>query len=77
MSKNNIENCIQESLKIYFQDLDGECAHDIYKMVISCVEKQMFECVLEHAEGNQSLAAKYLGINRNTLHKKLQQYNLP
>ncbi len=77
MSKHNIEQCIQESLKMYFQDLDGECAHDIYKMVISCVEKQVFEFMLEHTNGNQSLAAKYLGINRNTLHKKLQQYDLP
>jgi Fis family transcriptional regulator len=36
----------------------------------------MLELVLEHANGNQSLAAEYLGINRNTLRKKLQQHGL-
>ncbi|MGI4982806.1 MAG: helix-turn-helix domain-containing protein, partial [Janthinobacterium lividum] len=36
----------------------------------------MLEVVLERASGNQSLAAEYLGINRNTLRKKLQQHGL-
>jgi Fis family transcriptional regulator, factor for inversion stimulation protein len=45
-------------------------------MVISCVEKPMLEVVLEQAGGNQSLAAEFLGINRNTLRKKLQEHGL-
>jgi Fis family transcriptional regulator, factor for inversion stimulation protein len=36
----------------------------------------MLEVVLKQAEGNQSLAAEFLGINRNTLRKKLQQHGL-
>jgi Fis family transcriptional regulator len=76
MSKHNIEQCVRESLGGYFQDLDGSSPHDVYEMVIAIVEKPMLEVVLEQAGGNQSLAAEYLGINRNTLRKKLQQHGL-
>ncbi len=76
MSKHNIEQCVRASLEMYFRDLDGSRPHEIYEMVISCAEKPMLEIVLANAGGNQSLAAEYLGINRNTLRKKLQQYGL-
>lgn len=77
MSKpNNIEQCIRDSLNSYFQDLDGSNPHDLYQMVMSCVEKPVLAVALEQAGGNQSLAAEYLGINRNTLRKKLQQHGL-
>lgn len=76
MSKHDIEQCIRKSLDGYFQDLDESKPHDIYEMIIACAEKPMLETVLAKARGNQSLAAEYLGINRNTLRKKLQQHNL-
>jgi Fis family transcriptional regulator len=76
MSKHNIEQCVRESLEKYFRDLDGAKPNEVYEMVILCAEKPMLEIVLEQAGGNQSLAAEYLGINRNTLRKKLQQHGL-
>ncbi|GAM53553.1 hypothetical protein EBME_2016 [bacterium endosymbiont of Mortierella elongata FMR23-6] len=45
-------------------------------MVITCVEKPLFEYIIARAGGKQLLAAKYLGMNRNTLRKKLQQHDL-
>jgi Fis family transcriptional regulator len=45
-------------------------------MVIATVEKPLLEAVMMRAEGNQSHAAEMLGINRNTLRKKLQQHDL-
>ncbi|MBC8924895.1 Fis family transcriptional regulator, partial [Escherichia coli] len=57
MSKHNIEQCVRESLDVYFRDLDGSNPHDVYEMVMSCVEKPMLEVVLVQAGGNQSLAA--------------------
>ena len=45
-------------------------------MVIFTVEKPILEAVMNRAEGNQSHAAEMLGINRNTLRKKLQQHDL-
>jgi Fis family transcriptional regulator len=45
-------------------------------MVVLTVERPMLEVVMARAEGNQSHAADMLGINRNTLRKKLQQHGL-
>ncbi len=45
----------------------------IYDMVLKSVEKPMLEVVLAKAGANQTLAAEMLGINRNTLRKKLDR----
>lgn len=67
---------IRESLDEYFTHLDGQPPHAIYDMVLSCVEKPMLEVVLTKVGGNQSKAADMLGINRNTLRKKMAAYGL-
>ena len=45
-------------------------------MVIRNVERPMLQFVLEQAKGNQTVAAEMLGINRNTLRRKLTDYEL-
>ena len=45
-------------------------------MVLSAVERPMLEVVMEKANMNQTIASQMLGINRNTLRKKLQQHGL-
>ena len=67
---------IKASLDDYFMHLDGQPPHAIYGMVLSCVEKPMLEYILNKVGGNQSKAAEILGLNRNTLRKKMAQYNL-
>jgi len=64
------------TLESYFETLDNESATDVYEMVIQQVEKPMIEFVLAQTEQNQSRSAQILGINRNTLRKKMQMYNL-
>jgi Fis family transcriptional regulator len=76
MSRSDIENCIRESLERYFRDLDGEKPCAIYDMVLSHVERPMLEVVMQQANGNQTRAAELLGINRNTLRRKLQDNHL-
>jgi len=71
-----ITDCIRRSLNRYFRDLDGESPHAVYDMVLSSVEKPMLEVVMKHADNNQTLAAQMLGLNRNTLRKKLTEHNL-
>jgi Fis family transcriptional regulator, factor for inversion stimulation protein len=73
---NDISACISGALETYFRDLDGETPGPIYEMVIKSVERPMFELILQQAGGNQTLAASMLGINRNTLRKKLIDYKL-
>ena len=72
----DISACINGALSTYFANLDGETLAAIYDMVIKSVERPMFEAVLNHAGGNQTLASQMLGINRNTLRKKLVDYKL-
>lgn len=76
MNRCELGNSVKSSLDQYFKDLDGEPPHAIYDMVLSCIEKPLLEYVMQHASGNQSKAAEILGLNRNTLRKKIQQYNI-
>ena len=77
MTRNNdISDCITGALETYFRDLDGEMPAPIYDMVIKSVERPMLEVILQQAGGNQTLAAEMLGINRNTLRKKITEYQL-
>ena len=72
----NVEECVRESLLRYFQDLDGETPDGMYDMLVRLVEKPLLEVVMRQADNNQSRAAEWLGLNRNTLRKKLMLHNL-
>ena len=72
----HIEECVRESLEVYFKDLRGVEPAAMYEMILRVVEKPLFDVVMQHAEGNQSRAAEWLGINRNTLHRKLLDHKL-
>lgn len=76
MSKDNIQDVVRKSLEKYFRDLGEQEPRNVYDMVVLTVEKPILEAVMTRAEGNQSHAAEMLGINRNTLRKKLQQHGL-
>ncbi len=73
---NEIADCVRRTLNRYFRDLDGEQPTAIYDMVLRNVEHSMLEVVMHKAEGNQTVAAEMLGINRNTLRRKLTEYEL-
>jgi len=76
MSRSDLAECVRHSLDRYFVDLDGEQPCAIYAMVIAQVERPMLEVVMREANGNQTVAAGLLGINRNTLRRKLQEHKL-
>lgn len=76
MNSNDLADCVRRTLKRYFRDLEGERAQDVHAMVIANVECAMLEIVMEQTAGNQTLAAEVLGINRNTLRRKLTEYQL-
>ena len=71
-----IADCVKRSLNRYFRDLDGEQPTAIYDMVLRNVEHSMLEVVMNKANGNQTVAADMLGINRNTLRRKLTEHEL-
>ena len=76
MSKEHIQDVILQSLQEYFDDLDGQKPTDVYNRSMRTVEKPVLMAVMAHAKNNQSHAAEMLGINRNTLRKKLLEHGL-
>ena len=76
MSKKQIEECIRTSLDGYFKDLRGTEPDRMYDMMVRVIEKPLLEVVMEQAAQNQSRAAEWLGLNRNTLRKKLLEHKL-
>ncbi|MDR1063407.1 MAG: Fis family transcriptional regulator [Azoarcus sp.] len=74
--KGGLADAVVRTLEQYFHDLDGEKPTAIYDMVIKCAERPMLQFILDRANGNQSVAAQLLGINRNTLRRKLLDYDL-
>lgn len=49
----------------------------LYRCVIQKAEKEIIESALRESCGNQLLAARILGINRNTLRSKVRQLKIP
>ncbi len=76
INDNEIARYVRRAMDGYFRDLDGEKPCAIYNMVISSVEKPLLELVLHRAGGNQTQAAQLLGMNRNTLRKKMKEYGI-
>lgn len=76
MSKQHIEECVRTSLESYFKDLAETEPAGMYDMMVNVLEKPLLEVVMKHAANNQSRAAQWLGLNRNTLRKKLLDHKL-
>jgi Fis family transcriptional regulator len=75
-NRKHIEECIRENLESYFKDLGGVEPTAMYDMILGVVERPLLEVVMQQADGNQSRAAQWLGMNRNTLRRKLLEHKL-
>jgi Fis family transcriptional regulator len=76
MSNKSIEECVRANLEGYFRDLRGTEPDGMYEMLVKAVEKPLLDVVMQKADQNQSRAAEWLGLNRNTLRKKLVEHKL-
>lgn len=65
------EEMVKAKLAGLLARIDGYPVHDLYDKVLARVERPLFDLVLAHTGGNQLKAAEILGLNRNTLRKKL------
>jgi two-component system nitrogen regulation response regulator GlnG len=57
-------------------DSNGSEARDLYQKMVSEIERPLIELALERARGNQVHAARILGLNRNTLRKKITEHRI-
>ena len=68
---------VRSSLESYIEQLEGQQPEGLFDMVMSEVEAPMLEVVREASGGNQTRAAKVLGISRKALLRRLDQYKIP
>ncbi|NIN61290.1 MAG: DNA-binding transcriptional regulator Fis [Gammaproteobacteria bacterium] len=77
---NDNKSCLGEDVRRhmenYFRDLEGHEVSDLYELVMSEVEKPIFEIVMQQTRGNITKAASMLGLNRGTLRNRLKKYKL-
>lgn len=71
-----LASLIVRRIEAYQEDLEGVRGLPLHEMILCAVEKPLFSWALSQCHDNQKAAAKLLGINRNTLHKKLVLYGL-
>lgn len=74
----SLERLVKKKLEVLFQqqkeanvELNG-----LYSVILEQVEKPLIELALQQYNGNQVKTAQLLGINRNTLKKKMDTYKI-
>ena len=67
---------VKKAMKKYFATLDDTNPANVYELVMTEVEPELFKAVMRYTNNNQSKAANVLGLNRATLRKKLRRYNI-
>ena len=67
----SLEQIIKRKLEDYFLRTRGVELENLYTLVMERVERPLIELTLKTARGSQVRAAQILGINRNTLRKKI------
>ncbi len=67
---------VSAALRDIQTQLEGKFPPNLYRLVLSEMERPLFEAVLAHTKGNQSKASEILGITRSTLKKKLDYYSI-
>jgi len=78
VASDGLAGSVEERLETYFSAHDGRLpAAGLYDRVIREVERPLIILTLQATRGNQVKAAEILGLNRNTLRKKIRELNIP
>ena len=72
----SLEEVIERRLMECVRGLRERRSANLYDLVVGLVEKPLLRAVLRETGGNQVRAARILGINRNTLRKKLTEHGI-
>jgi DNA-binding protein Fis len=80
IEETSLERLVFWKLENLVANLSTECLDtvelNVLDKVVTHVEKPLFALVLRKTAGNLSIAAKLLGCNRNTLHRKLKEFSI-
>ena len=71
-----LEKWLDKSIRQYVGAMDEKSNGHLHELIMGGIEKPLVEIVLKETGGNQTQAANILGINRNTLRKKISEYKI-
>jgi two-component system nitrogen regulation response regulator GlnG len=71
-----LEDLVRAKLSAFLTRLEGQKVPDLHGQVVTRVERVLVALVMQETGGNQVRAAEVLGLNRNTLRKKLVELGL-
>ncbi len=71
-----LEKWLDKSIRQYVGAMDSSDNGHLHELIMGGIEKPLVEIVLKETNGNQTQAANILGINRNTLRKKIAEYKI-
>jgi two-component system, NtrC family, nitrogen regulation response regulator GlnG len=72
LEDSSLEDVVRYKLSQFMENFGSYDVNDLYPVILAQVEKPLIELTLRRSRGNQLKAAQILGINRNTLRKKIQ-----
>ncbi len=71
-----LRDVVAQSVQQYLDDMGPTPPDDLHDRIIREVEQPLIETVLKHTGGNQSRAARILGMTRSTLRTRIRRYGL-
>ena len=76
-AQDNLSSSVERHLRAYFDAHEHDLpASGLYDRVLQEIERPLLSIVLAECHGNQLRAAELLGLNRNTLRKKIRALGL-
>ncbi len=76
-SSQSLRHFAAQAFRRYLKELNGNKPRNLYNFVLREIEQPLIQVALEHTQGNQTEAARLLGVSRVTLRKKLRAHGLP
>ncbi len=77
LDKYSLSEILDYKFKKLLEDLNCKSNnHNLYEILLNIFEESLLKAVYSHAGNNQKKSAEILGINRNTLKKKLVKYKI-
>lgn len=73
----SLENYLEAKMGEFVKGMRNGSARNLHPILISAVERPLITSALQETRGNQIQAAVLLGLNRNTLRKKIADLHIP
>lgn len=72
----HLSSAVHGAVQTFLEHMDGHECSGLYDLVLKEVERPLLKCVMQDCNGNQTRAAKVLGISRGNLRTKLARYDM-